>query len=424
MSELGALLEREMETIRSPEFGVVDVGRRVERRQRSRQLRTAVVALALAAIAGVGLVKAFNDIERRVPVAPPPTGTIVFSRAVGGPRTHLFTVGPDGRVRRLTPKPFDGFWISPDGSHVLFPNDNLRTSEILPAIVDLDGSHRRLLRSNVPMFPGGWSPDGTRIVGLGFAAGHTTGLYTARVSDGGDQIRVTTAPGRRSDQPIGYSPDGSKILFFRSAKDVSAAFSRATLNLFVVNSDGSGVLQLNPTGTVLGPFNSGIAGTPPQPVSEARTAAWSPDGTHVAFAAAIAAPGEARSGEVERGLFVVDADGSDAHEIVPSAQILDAQWSPDGRWIAFTMANPDRPDVFIVHPDGTGLRAVTSSSDGFRSWGPVWSPDGSALLFARNPGVDQFDAELWFVNIDGSDLTQLTDTPGYYISYGWSPRRP
>ena len=79
MSELGTLLEREMETIRSPEFGVVDVGRRVERRQRTRRVRTAVVALALAAIAGVGLVKAFTDIERRVPAVPPPTGTIIFS---------------------------------------------------------------------------------------------------------------------------------------------------------------------------------------------------------------------------------------------------------------------------------------------------------------------------------------------------------
>src|ERR671937_790715 len=129
MSELGALLEREMEAIRSPEFGVVDVGRRVERRQRTRRVRTAVVALALAAIAGVGL-----------------------------------------------------------------------------------GSH----------------------------AGRSTGLYTARASDGGDQIQVTSPPGRRTDEAIGYSPEGSKILFLRSAKDVSAAFSRATKDLFVVDADGSG----------------------------------------------------------------------------------------------------------------------------------------------------------------------------------------
>jgi Tol biopolymer transport system component len=422
MSELGALLEREMEAIRSPEFGVVDVGRRVERRQRNRRVRAAVVALAVAAIAGVGLVKAFTDIQRRVPAVPPPTGTIVLSRAVGPSITHLYTIGPDGVVRLLTPKPFDVFWISPDGSHVLYPNDNLRTSEILPAIVDLDGSHRRLVRSRVPMFPGGWSPDGTRIVGLGSRAGHSTGLYTARASDGGDQIQVTSAPGRRTDEAIGYSPEGSKILFLRSAKDVSAAFSRATKDLFVVDADGSGVLQLNPPGTVLGPFNAGVAGTPPQPVWDLRTASWSPDGTRVAFAAAIATPGEARNGEVERGLFVVDADGSDAHQIVPSAQILDAQWSPDGTWIAFTEANPDRPDVFIVHPDGTGLREVTSSSDGLSSWGPVWSPDSSALLFVRNPEQEQFLSQLWFVNVDGSDLTKLTNTPAYYFSYGWSPR--
>jgi hypothetical protein len=423
MSELGALLERDMGSIRAPEFGLVDVHRRSERLQRNRRVRAAAVALAIAAVSGVGLVKAFGHIQRHVPVVPPPTGTIVFTRSVGGPFTHFYTVGPDGVVRRLIPQRFDGFSISPDGSHVLYPDDDFdRTPEILPGIVDLDGSDRRLLRTSVPMFPFVWSPDGSRFAGLGFPGGESDGLYTARVSDGGGLVHVTSPPGRRNDNAIAYSPDGSKILFLRSAKDVGGANGRATKDIYVVNTDGSGVVKLDPPDTVLGPFDSGVAGTPPDPVLDRRAASWSPDGTRVAFAAALATPGQARHGEVPRGLFVVNAEGSGAHQIVPSAQILDAQWSPDGEWIAFTEANPDRPDIFIVHPDGTGLRELTSSSSGFASWGPIWSPDSSALLFVRNPGSEQFDSELWFANVDGSDLTQLTDTPAEYLSYGWSPK--
>ncbi len=398
-----------------------------ERRQRTRRVKSVVVALALALIAGFALSKAFRNVASEQPAVRPPVGTVVFSRQLSDSnRDYVFAIGPDGVVRRLVPKGFDVFSISPDGSQVLFPDDDpTRDDEILPAIVGIDGSGPRLLRSSVPMnglWPQGWSPDGERIVGVGDDLEHpsASGLYTALASDGGDLIQITAPTGRRRDNAIGYSPDGSRILFLRSAKNVAGNNGRATKHLFVVG-DGSVVVRLNPPGTVLGPFDSGVAGTPPSPVWDQRTASWSPDGNRIAFAAAVSTPGEARNGGVQRGLFVVGADGSDPHRILSSAQILDAQWSPDGRWIAFTQADPDRPEVFVVHPDGTGLRAVTSSSDGLGSWGPVWAPDGSALLFVRNPSQDQFDSDLWFANVDGSDLTRLTDTPAEYFAYGWSP---
>jgi Tol biopolymer transport system component len=394
---------------------------------------TAVLALVIAVLATVTLIRAFANVERRVPAGRPPTGTIVFSRQVAGShQDFLFTLGSNGVQRRLIHQSMDVFTLSPDGSKVLYADDDpTRTEEILPAVVDLDGSDRRLIRSHFPLYglwPDAWSPDGTRFVGAG-SSPHSGAardlairLYSANVSDGGDLTQVTTEPDGGDDNTIAYSPDGSRILFLRPVHDVPGNNPGAVKALYVVNADGSGQVRLNPSGTVLGPFDSGVAGTPTgEPVRDRRVAAWSPDGTRVAFAAAIASPREARGGDVARGLFVVGADGTGAHRIVPSAQILDAQWSPDGRWIAFSEANPDRPDVFVVHPDGSGLRAVTSSGDGLGSWGPVWAPDSSALLFNRNPGVDPFDSELWFVKVDGSDLTQLTKKPGEYFCYAWSP---
>jgi TolB protein len=404
------------------------MGVRRDRRRRNRRIRSAALALVVALLVVAGLLKAFAHVAQRTPAVKPPTGTVLFSRSTGEPETHLYAIGPDGVLRRFDTRGTDSFTISPDGSQVLYADDDPdRTDEILPAVIDLDGSHQRLLRSSVPVAgfgPQAWSPDGTRFVGWGTSFAHpsATGLYTARASDGGDLLQVTSPSGRRYDNAIAYSPDGSKILFLRPTKDVAGAPGRTVRDLFVVNVDGSGLLRLNPPGVVIGPTDGGVVGTPsPSRVLDARVASWSPDGTQVAVAAVIGTPKQARTGQVQRGLFVVYADGTNAHQIVPSAQILDAQWSPDGRWIAFTEANPDHPDIFIVHPDGTGLQALTSSSDGLASWGPVWAPDGSAVLFNRNPGQDPFDSELWFVNVDGSDLTQLTHTPGYYLSYAWSP---
>jgi Tol biopolymer transport system component len=54
-------------------------------------------------------------------------------------------------------------------------------------------------------------------------------------------------------------------------------------------------------------------------------------------------------------------------------------WSPDGRWIAFVSFG----DLFLVPPDGSGIRRVTHRpADEF---GPVvWSPDSTTLAIVSN----------------------------------------
>ncbi len=73
-----------------------------------------------------------------------------------------------------------------------------------------------------------------------------------------------------------------------------------------------------------------------------------------------------------------------------------------------------------MHPDGTELSAVAPSAGGPFSFGAVWSPDSTKLLFVRGGGFDQTD--LWTVNVDGTELTQLTHTTGRYAGYGWGAR--
>ena len=81
-------------------------------------------------------------------------------------------------------------------------------------------------------------------------------------------------------------------------------------------------------------------------------------------------------------------------------------------------------DLYGIHPDGSGLRAITTAGLAGISdqVGPVWSPDGTRLLFAVVPGGPVKRGDLWSVNLDGSDLVQLTHTPGPYWGYSWQPR--
>jgi TolB protein len=85
-------------------------------------------------------------------------------------------------------------------------------------------------------------------------------------------------------------------------------------------------------------------------------------------------------------------------------------------------------DIWVVRPDGTGLRRVTESPVNRSDYYPAWSPDGSALLFERrklDPAAAGGDEALYAVNADGAGFRQITHCRGECWSDGeaaWSPR--
>jgi Tol biopolymer transport system component len=77
--------------------------------------------------------------------------------------------------------------------------------------------------------------------------------------------------------------------------------------------------------------------------------------------------------------------------------------------------------VWRVHPDGTGLAQLTAAADG-SSVMPIWSPDGSMLLFERKDNFGQ--VKLWTMNADGTDQVQLSPKPigdDFFGPYAWWP---
>jgi Tol biopolymer transport system component len=117
-----------------------------------------------------------------------------------GPAIEIFTIDVDGSdLRQVTTQSVAGLAVSPtyspDGSRLLFNVDAGSKEFQALATIRVDGSEfRRVAVSTVPFDGGDWSPDGARIV---FAHGdyEHSRIVTAR-SDGGDERRVTSAPGR------------------------------------------------------------------------------------------------------------------------------------------------------------------------------------------------------------------------------------
>ena len=124
----------------------------------------------------------------------------------------------------------------------------------------------------------------------------------------------------------------------------------------------------------------------------------------------------------------MNADGS-GHERLTESKRADggATWSPDGTRLAFT-SDRDRngeclwhdctghnPEVYAMKADGSGERRLTR--DPGEEGVPVWSPDGTWLLFSAFR--DGNDYELYLMNEDGSCPRQLTRNAEWDWSADW-----
>lgn len=69
-----------------------------------------------------------------------------------------------------------------------------------------------------------------------------------------------------------------------------------------------------------------------------------------------------------------------------------------------------------------------TAADGLFSLQSIWSPEGDQVVFKRGdqrlfphgPG-DPNVSDLWSVNVDGSQLYEITDTPAGYGGVAWLP---
>jgi Tol biopolymer transport system component len=156
---------------------------------------------------------------------------------------------------------------------------------------------------------------------------------------------------------------------------------------------------------------------------DGTAADWSPDGSAIAFAA------QASLAEAG-GLYLVCPKGCPppfrepqrpTRLVSPDVGVTSAQWSPDGREIAFSSKLRTNAQVWVIQRNGLGPRQLTDGADGSSSVVPVWSPDGKKLLFQRRLANE---VTLWTMNADGRRQRQLSSTPlaaDYVGGYRWWP---
>jgi Tol biopolymer transport system component len=142
----------------------------------------------------------------------------------------------------------------------------------------------------------------------------------------------------------------------------------------------------------LAPSIATAAGPPPPPKPLPVT-------SHAPFIAYSALPyseaaGPARAYLGAGDIRIIRADSTDDHAVTSGpATEFEPAFSPDGRMIAFSSDRADpasgRTDIWLVKPDGTGLRRLTTN---LNARGPTWSPDGKRIAMSSDTGITTISA--------------------------------
>ena len=112
-------------------------------------------------------------------------------------------------------------------------------------------------------------------------------------------------------------------------------------------------------------------------------------------------------GDGRRALFVGRANGSDAVPITAGPNDYNAQWSPDGRRVAFERSVAEDTSAVWVANGEDGSSARELDSDPYAEH-PRWSPDGLWIAYQVQTSAYIYDAhranttfELWAVRPNG-----------------------
>jgi WD40-like Beta Propeller Repeat len=159
--------------------------------------------------------------------------------------------------------------------------------------------------------------------------------------------------------------------------------------LMAVSPDGIGMRRLTPKG---------------------RADYWSPDVSP--DGKTVVAVRELRNFEpVPRSvLATIPMEGGSPTWLTDPGRFNDPTWSPDGNRIAF-VGSPGGPSGIYVLDVATGHTRLVPGTGGIALSDPTWSPDGRRIAFEAWMGVEPEQWDIYSVRLDGSSLTNVTNTP-------------
>jgi len=301
-----------------------------------------------------------------------------------GSRPGLWLVSvADSQPRRLTAADDASDHISPvfspDGRSVAFvvaQTPSVGDIYILPLTPDLAaaGEPRRLTFENGPVHGLAWSPSGGALV---FSTGGHLGsrvLKTITVEAAGtarNEPRLLAVGEQATSTSVSR---GGRLVYARHVRDA---------NLWKLPVAQEKQTSAGPQQLISSTYDEG-------------TPDCSPDGRRIAFTST-------RSGQEE--IWIAEADGSNAVQLMPGYSAANPKWAPDGATILCKSRWAGTPDLYVVDVSSGSRRRLTS--DSIHEVEPNWSRDGRWVYFSvRARKTDRL--QIWKMPAPGGPARQIT----------------
>jgi len=356
---------------------------------------------------------------------------VAFVRHSGSMSSYFIVPSLGGPERKIAVRYADTFnyerlvnWL-PDGKNLLVADQSSPQDPYISLVlISLENGRRQVVLTP----PGPYladatsSPDGKYIAFRQGGGSMSQEIYVMRV-DGSDASRLTSD--KALIQGLAWTQDSKSIVFSSSRAGLQSLWripvSGGVPSSVISAGDDAAMPTISREGAqlafVLSRANSNIwrvAGPaakfspPSRLIASSRwenDANFSPDGKRIAFSST-------RTGTQE--LWLCSSDGSNAVQLTslaaPSTDM--PRWSPDGKQIAFDSVSEGHSKILLISTEGGSPRQLAEGT-----FGEVqsWSHDGKWVYFSSNRSGAW---EIWKVSPEGGSPVQVTKQPASRASGG------
>ena len=404
-----------------------------------------------------------------------PDGTqIAFVSDRSGGR-DIYVMSADGsNLKKLTDSSTfnDHFSWSPDGKKIVYSSSENSLFDLSQLMVmNADGSNKIALTSASGSYTVlDWSPDGQKIV-----------YQATNIGDNKDSriiVASVEGTGMFFDGPYFEGDDGRRHhqIHWETVEQfitISSNSERPTWGLWnltrfytsqedYLNSIGSNPILITSNSPIVAIFDrtyvvenqdsltwfvyegapipllswnfSSVCEKPGDPLLQDSTHLISPDGRR-----------EFVSVHCQEGttfFFLMNSDGTEIHQLgAPIAnplQASDMQWSPDGKYVIASIADQKGADFYLFDiekmSNDPSTNPIQLTTNGGVNYGAVWQPIIKKNVVEEKPtpeptqtsssdGLIAFVSgnDIFTMNADGSQRTNITNNPAYDFAPAWSP---
>ena len=195
-----------------------------------------------------------------------------------------------------------------------------------------------------------------------------------------DGNNITQLTSNTSDMDPIWKPDGNKIIFSRDLDFMLR-------DIFQIDLDGNNEINLT--------NNQGYD----------EDMKISGDGERIVFFS---------WGDYPKDIYIMNSDGSGRTNLTnDETWDGDPDISLDGQKIAWTSRRTGINEIFIMNSDGSNQIQLTNNLNGTESSDPIFSPDGTQIIFINNN-------DIYYINSEGGDATNLTNVGSWVTDYSFS----